>query len=91
MAFTQTEEMEYLLIDMMFDSKPIEEFEKLWKDRTCDAGWSELLHMSYCEQSYISVGGDEGHLENPTIDHKRLAYLEKLIAFLEGKGIKEAK
>lgn len=44
--------------------------------------------MCYCEESYESVGGDEGYLDNPPINHERLAYLEKLIKFLEDNGIK---
>jgi hypothetical protein len=46
--------------------------------------------MCYCEESYESVGGDEGYLPNPPINHERLSYLKELIAFLEGNGIKEA-
>ena len=46
--------------------------------------------MCYCEESYASVGGDEGYLENSPVDFKYLAYLEKLIAFLEENGIKES-
>lgn len=44
--------------------------------------------MCYCEESYYSVGGDEGYLANLPINHKRLSYLEKLIKFLEDNGIK---
>lgn len=44
--------------------------------------------MCYCEESYESVCGDEGYLDNPPINHERLAYLEKLIKFLEDNGIK---
>lgn len=77
------------LIDMMFDSKPIEEFENLLRSGEVSAEWEELLHMCYCEESYVSVGGDEGYLPNPPIDHKRLAYLKTLITFLESHGISE--
>ena len=45
--------------------------------------------MCYCEESYESVGGDFGYMENPPINHERLAYLEKLIDFLESNGIVE--
>ena len=31
---------------------------------------------------------DEGYLENPPINYKRLEYLKSLIAFLEGVGIR---
>ena len=34
--------------------------------------------MCYCEESYESVCGDEGYLDNPPINHERLAYLEEL-------------
>jgi hypothetical protein len=81
---------EYKLIDMLFDRCPIEEFQQLWKSKE-NLDWGELLHMCYCEESYESVGGDEGYLENPPINHERLAYLEQLIAFLEDKGIEERK
>jgi hypothetical protein len=81
---------EFVLIDMMFDGCPIEEFQQLWESKE-NLDWGELLHMCYCEESYESVGGDEGYLENPPINHERLAYLEELIAFLEDKGIDERK
>ena len=79
---------EYKLIDMMFDSRPIEEFQQLLESKE-NLDWGELLHMCYCEESYESVGGDEGYLENPPINHERLSYLEQLIAFLKEKGIEE--
>ena len=81
---------EYKLIDMMFDSCPIEEFQQLWESKE-NLDWGKLLHMCYCEESYESVGWDEGYLENPPINHERLAYLEQLISFLEDKGIEERK
>ena len=79
------------LIHMMFDSKPIEEFEELWKLGTQGCDWGDLLHMCYCEESYESVGGDEGYKPNPPINHERLEYLSKLIALLESYGIEETK
>jgi hypothetical protein len=81
---------EFVLIDMMVDGCPIEEFQQLWESKE-KLDWGELLHMCYCEESYESVSGDEGYLENPPINHERLAYLEQLIAFLEDKGIEERK
>lgn len=80
---------EFELIDLMFESKPIEIFEKLFAENREDFDWSGLLHMCYCEESYVSVGGDEGYLENPPINYERLTYLKKLIKFLEDNGIKE--
>ena len=77
------------LIDMMFDSEPVEKFEELLKLGNIGVEWGELLHMCYCEESYVRVGGDEGYLPNPPIDRERLAYLEKLIALLESYGITE--
>lgn len=79
---------EFKLIDLMFESKPIEEFQKLFIENREDFDWSKLLHMCYCEHSYESVGGDEGYLDNPPINHERLKYLETLIKFLEDNGIK---
>ena len=79
---------EYKLIDMMFDSRPIEEFQQLLESNK-NLDWVELLHLCYCEENYESVGGDEGYLENPPINHERLSYLEQLIAFLKEKGIEE--
>lgn len=75
------------LIDMMFASTDIGAFKILFeKDKDAEK-WSELLHMCYWEQSYESVGGDEGYLKNPPINEKRLKYLEELIKFLEDSGI----
>ena len=79
------------LIDMMFDGKPIEEFEKILRSGEVGAEWGDLLHMCYCEESYESVGGDEGHLPNPLIDHNRLAYLKALITLLKNYGVLESK
>lgn len=77
------------LVTMMFKNEPIEAFEKLLNEDIPKSEWGNLLHMCYCEESYESVGGDDGYMENPPINHKRLAYLEKLISFLESKGISE--
>lgn len=84
------DDKKYILIDMLFDSRPIEEFESLLKSEKKGLSWGRLLHMCYCEESYESVGGDEGCLPNPPINHERLSYLKELIAFLEGNGIKDA-
>lgn len=78
---------EYDLIDMMYDSEDIETFKSLWQQDKDLEKWGELLHSCYWEESYESVGGDEGYLENPPINVKRLDYLHELIAFLEGVGI----
>ncbi len=79
---------ENILIDMMFDDSSIDSFKSFWdKDKDAEK-WGRLLHMCYCEKSYVSVGGDEGYLENPPICFKRLKYLEELIDFLEKLGIK---
>ena len=80
---------EYDLIMMMFENEPIETFEKLLNEDNAELEWGYLLHMCYCEESYESVGGDLGYMENPPINHERLAYLENLIEFLESKGIVE--
>ena len=77
-----------VLIDMMFASRPIEEFEELWKNKE-NFDWGKLLHMCYWEERYESVGGDEGYMDNPPINYERLEYLRKLITFLKEKGIKE--
>ena len=77
------------LVMMMFENEPIEAFEKLLDKDIPKSEWGYLLHMCYIEESYESVGGDDGYMENPSINYKRLAYLEKLIAFLESKGIAE--
>ena len=78
---------EHDLIDMMFASTDIGAFKILFEKDKDPKKWSELLHMCYWEQSYESVGGDEGYLENPPINEKRLKYLGELIGFLEGLGI----
>ena len=76
------------LINMMFESKPLEMFEELWKTGDPNLEWGRLLHMCYCEASYESIGGDFGDMDDPSINHWRLDYLEKLILFLEEKGLK---
>ena len=78
---------EYDLIDMMFESTDIDTFKLLFENDKDPKKWSKLLHLCYWEQSYVSVGGDEGYLANPPINEKRLEYLRKLIEFLEGAGI----
>ena len=78
---------EYTLIDMMFENAPIEAFLELWEAKISELDWSRLLNMCYCEESYVSAGGDDGYLPNPPICYERLSYLEGLIAFLEGKGV----
>lgn len=78
---------EHDLIDMMFESTDIDTFKLLWDNDNDAKKWSELLHMCYWEQSYESVGGDEGYLEDPPINEKRLKYLEELIDFLEQSGV----
>ena len=76
------------LIDMMFDSEPISNFEKIFKRNEQAQPWEELLSMCYWEFSYECAGADYGYMENPPINHKRLKYLEQLIKFLESNGIK---
>jgi len=78
---------EHDLIDIMFESTDIDTFKLLWDNDNDAKKWSELLHMCYWEQSYESVGGDEGYLEDPPINEKRLKYLEELIDFLEQSGV----
>lgn len=80
---------EYTLIDMMFDGSSVDHFKSLWDEDKDTEKWGSLLHMCYCEESYESVGGDEGYMENPTINIERLKYLRELIEFLEMSGIKE--
>lgn len=80
---------EYTLIDMMFDNSSIDSFKQLWDEDKDAEKWGELLHLCYCEESYESVGGDEGYLENPPICVERLKYLRELIEFLEKLGIKD--
>ncbi len=77
------------LIDMMFASEPIDKFKKLWAVEKDIEKWQRLLYMTCCEDSYVSVGGDEGYLENPPINYERIEYLEELIAFLKSKGLVE--
>ena len=79
------------ITDMMFDREPIEEFEQLFINNKDEHDWEELLHMCYIERRYLSVGGDEGYLENPPIDEEGIAYLKSLIAFLEANNIKADK
>ena len=79
---------EHDLIDMMFESADIDAFKFLWDKDKGAKKWSILLHMCYWEKSYESVGGDEGYLEAPPINKKRLKYLETLIKFLEESGVK---
>ncbi len=78
---------DFLLIDMMFNSAPLETFQKLFHDKRDNSDWEHLLHMCYCEESYERVGGDFGDEEDPPINYERLAYLERLIKFLEDNGI----
>ncbi|MBQ3057552.1 MAG: hypothetical protein IJD00_01215 [Clostridia bacterium] len=79
---------EHDLIDMMFESTDIDTFKLLWgKDKDAKK-WGKLLHSCYWEQSYESVGGDEGYFDDPPINEKRLKYLEELITFLEESGVK---
>ena len=79
---------EHDLIDMMFESTDIDTFKLLWGKDPDAKNWSELLQSCYWEQSYESVGGDEGYLDDPPINEKRLKYLEELITFLEESGVK---
>lgn len=79
---------EHDLIDMMFESTDIDTFKLLWRKDKNAKKWSELLQSCYWEQSYESVGGDEGYLDDPPINEKRLKYLEELITFLEESGVK---
>ncbi len=75
------------LIFMMFNDEPIETFAKLLEADNPALKWGQLLDMCYCEKGYEGVGGDYGDMDNPPINYERLEYLEKLIAFLEEKGI----
>ena len=76
------------LIDMMFESTDIDAFKLLWSKDKDAKKWSELLSSCYWEQSYESVDGDEGYLDDPPINEKRLKFLEELITFLEESGVK---
>ena len=78
---------EHDLIDMMFKSESIDTFKSMWEKDSDLKKWSELLRSCYWEESYESVGGDNGYLENPPINIQRLNYLRELISFLEGLGI----
>lgn len=78
----------YTLINMMFEESPIEDFEELLKTQRDKLNWLELLEYCYTEESYESVGGDLGYMDNPPINYKRIEYLNNLIAFLENNGIK---
>ena len=78
----------YTLIDMMFDSASIEEFESLWNIDNDNKKWGDLLYMCYNEKSFVRAGGDDGYKENPPICYERLEYLEELIKFLEELGVK---
>ena len=77
------------LIRMMLKNEPIETFEKLFGEDHENPEWGYLLNMCYCEERYESVGGDFGYMKNPPIDYERLAYLKKLISFLEANGVTE--
>lgn len=79
----------YTLISMMFENASIDSFKPLWEMDKDAKKWGYLLHMTYCEDSYESVGGDYGYEENPPINLERVKYLEELIVFLEGLGIEE--
>ena len=81
---------EHDLIDMMFERADIDAFKSLWEKDKDAKKWSGLLHMCYWERSYESYGGDEGYLENPPINEKKLKYLAELINFLEASGIETA-
>ena len=78
------------LTDMMFRNEPLENFRELLRNNRDTFDWGYLLHMCYCEESYESVGGDFGDEDNPPINHERIAYLKKLIEFLEDNGIEES-
>ena len=78
----------YTLINMMLEESPIEDFEELLKTQREKLNWLKLLEYCYTEESYESVGGDLGYMDNPPINYKRIEYLNNLIAFLENNGIK---
>ena len=75
------------LIGMMFDSASVDDFARLWDADKDPKAWGALLHMCYWEESYVSVGGDEGYKENPPICRERLYYLRELIDYLEKLGV----
>ena len=79
----------YTLISMMFENASIDSFKQLWEMDKDAKKWGYLLNMTYCEDSYESVGGDHGYEENPPINLERVKYLGELIVFLEGLGIEE--
>ena len=79
------------LVMMMFEGEPIETFKKLFNKGRSELKWDELLRMCYCEESYESCGGDFGDEEEPEINYERIAYLERLIAFLEQNGVSAKK
>lgn len=85
----QKEFDEYTLIDMMFESSSIDSFKQLWYKDNDAKKWGELLHMCYCEESYVKAGGDEGYMENPPICTEQLEYLQELIKLLENLGVKD--
>ena len=77
------------LVHMMLSDEPIDKFKKLWDVEKDIEAWEQLLHMTHCEVAYTRVGGDEGYLDDPPINHEYINYLETLIEFLESKGLKE--
>ena len=79
------------LIHMMFGNSSIDSFKALWEQNKDAELWGQLLHMCCIEESYVSVGGDDGWMENPPICTERLKYLQELISFLEQLGIEEVK
>ena len=76
------------MIHMMYCSESIETLKALWEEDKDLEKWSQLLHACYWELSYTRAGGDEGYLDNPPINVERIKYLEELVAFLEGEGIR---
>ena len=74
------------LVMLMYENEPLETFEKLLNEDIPEEEWNELFRKCCIEESYESVGGDYGDEDDPPINHKRLAYLSKLIAFLKEKG-----
>jgi hypothetical protein len=76
------------MIHMMYGNECIETFKALWEQDKGLEKWSQLLHSCYWELSYTRAGGDEGYLDNPPINVERIKYLEELVAFLEGEGIR---
>ena len=76
------------MIHMMYGNESIETFKALWEQDKDLEKWCQLLHACYWELSYTRAGGDEGYLDNPPINVERIKYLEELVAFLEGEGIR---